>query len=147
MGLREARASVRALRPHAENPLAVALPALISRMTSGTGVSGNFSVKGNPRRLPADFEEHLLRIGQEALTNSLRHAQATRFDVRVEFTADRVELELSDDGCGFCIQERQEGFGLVGMRERIDFLRGRLNLESSPGAGTRILISVPTTAD
>lgn len=147
MGLREARASVRALRPHAENPLAVALPALISRMTSGTGVSGSFSVKGNPRRLPADFEEHLLRIGQEALTNSLRHAKATRFDVRVEFNANRVELELSDDGCGFCMQERHEGFGLVGMRERIGFLRGRLNLESAPGAGTRILISVPTTAD
>lgn len=148
MGLREARQSVCALRPpSAENLLTAALPAMIARMTSGTGVASSFSAKGNPRRLPADLEEHLLRIGQEALTNSLRHAKATRFDVRVEFTAEQVEVELSDDGCGFCIQEKHEGFGLVGMRERVDFLRGRLIIESSPEAGTRILISVPTTAD
>ncbi len=147
MGLREAREAVSALRPHAENSLVVALPALISRMTSGTGVAGSFSAKGNPRRLPANSEEHLLRIGQEALTNSLRHAKAKRFDVRVEFTADRVDLELSDDGCGFRTEKKHEGFGLIGMRERIDFLRGRLDIESSPGAGTRILISVPTMPD
>ena len=144
-GLREARQSVSALRPHgAGNPLTTALPAMIARMTSGTGVTSGFATKGHARLLPPDVEEHLLRIAQEALTNSLRHAKARRFDVRVEFTADRVEIELCDDGCGFNMEDKHEGFGLVGMRERIDILRGRLIVQSSPGAGVRIQISVPT---
>ncbi len=78
-GLGEARRSVRALRPRAldQKDLCEALEDLIQKMTTGTLVQAEFKVQGEPRELPLEWEENLLRIGQEVLTNVLRHAQAS----------------------------------------------------------------------
>jgi signal transduction histidine kinase len=81
---------------------------------------------------------------QEALNNVLKHAHARRVQVRLDLAADRVVLEVADDGAGFDPSVRGGGgFGLPGMRERAERLGGRLQIDSSPGAGTRVRVEVP----
>jgi signal transduction histidine kinase len=101
---------------------------------------------GETRNLPELVQDHLLRIGQEALTNSLKHAQPSRIDVRLAFRTKSVTLAVSDDGCGFSAEARarENGhFGLVGMRERVSRLGGTFVLETAPGAGTKIAVVIP----
>ena len=97
------------------------------------------------KRLPAETETALYRIVQEALTNVVKHAEASRVTVRLRRPSDRyVELVIQDDGAGFDPNEvRDGGLGLVGMRERVALLGGRLSVESSEGAGTMLRAEVP----
>src|SRR6266403_450020 len=143
--LREARRSVQALRPQAleEKPLSEALKDLIERMTRGTTVQGKFTLRGQPRELPPEWETNLLRIGQEVLTNVLRHARANEFNLLLVFDSSETRLELRDNGCGFDLQRKHEGFGLQGMRERAEGMGGRLTIQSAAGKGTAILIVLP----
>jgi two-component system NarL family sensor kinase len=95
-------------------------------------------------RMPPAIEVGLYRIAQEALQNALRHAAATRVMLRLETASDRFRLLIEDDGQGFVIEDAAEGrFGLLGMRERARLLGGSLQIESAPGAGTRITAEVP----
>jgi signal transduction histidine kinase len=143
--LKEARRSVGALRPTAleTGTLCNALPAMLERMAAGTGLGLNFDIEGTPFLLRSDWESDLLRIGQEGLTNVLRHARASRFQVVLAFAADSVRLELQDDGIGFDPAVQGDGFGLRGMRERASNMGGALTIFSKPGDGTRIAIAVP----
>jgi signal transduction histidine kinase len=143
--LQEARRSVRALRPQTleEKDLCEALQHLIRKMTLGTGVRAKFDVWGQPPDLPREWEENLLRIGQEVLTNVLRHAQATHFKACLAFEEGEIRLKLSDDGKGFDPGGRHDGFGLRGMRERVEAMGGRLSLQSANGQGTTISIILP----
>jgi signal transduction histidine kinase len=89
-------------------------------------------------------EVGLYRICQEALANIARHAGAGRVTVRLVTTPERVELTVEDDGWGFDPEQIPEGrYGLVGMSERARMLGGSLNVHSSPGAGTRVEVTVP----
>src|SRR5438445_6732636 len=96
--LREARRSVQALRPQAleEKPLSEALKDLIDKMTGGTTVRAEFTLRGHPRELSAEWEANILRIGQEVLTNVLRHARASEFKVLLEFDSREIRLEMCD---------------------------------------------------
>jgi signal transduction histidine kinase len=143
--LREARRSVRALRPQAleKNHLCEALDSLMKKMTAGTNLRAEFKLGGQPRPLPRDWDENLLHIGQEVLTNVLRHAQASHFTAQLSFTPDEVRLELRDNGTGFDPGSRHDGFGLLGMRERVEGMGGHLTIQSANGAGTAILILLP----
>jgi signal transduction histidine kinase len=143
--LAEARRSVQALRPQAleEGNLAAALERLLHQMTPGSGLQAQFSLAGCQRPLPPEWEENLLRIGQEALTNTLKHAQASRFVARLVFAAHGVRLEIQDDGRGFEVATKNGGLGLTGMKERVARLGGRLTLRSAPGQGTRIRVALP----
>src|SRR6266481_1088132 len=143
--LREARRSVQALRPQAleEKPLREALKDLIERMTSGTTVQAKFTLEGEPRELSAEWEANILRIGQEVLTNVLRHAQASEFKVLLAFDSREIRLEMCDNGCGFDPGRRHEGFGLRGMRERAEGMGGRLTIQSAAGKATAISIVLP----
>jgi PAS domain S-box-containing protein len=143
--LREARRSVQALRPQSleENDLCEALDSLIKKTTTGTSLQAEFVLNGQPRPLPPEWEENLLRIGQEVLTNVLRHAQASHFNAQLAFTPDDVLLNLRDDGCGFDLERRQDGFGLLGIRERVEGMGGQLAIQSAPGTGTEISIVLP----
>jgi signal transduction histidine kinase len=143
--LREARRSVRALRPHAleKNDLCDALDSLMKKMTAGTSLHAEFSLAGQPTPLPPEWDENLLHIGQEVLTNVLRHAQAIHFKAQLTFTPDEVRLELCDDGSGFDPDRRHDGFGLMGIRERVEGMGGHLAIESAKGAGTAVLILLP----
>ena len=143
--LQEARRSVFALRPQAleQRELADALHELIARMTAGTSLQAELKVDGTPRKLPAEVEQNLLRIGQEALTNVLRHAGARHFTAKLTFRPEAVLLDLKDDGCGFDLGRRREGFGVTGMKERVESLAGRMQIESAPGHGTTISLVLP----
>ena len=145
--LREARRSVQALRPQAleEKPLGEALKDLIERMTGGTTVQAEFTLRGEPRELSAEWEANILRIGQEVLTNVLRHAQASEFKVLLGFDSREIRLDLRDNGCGFDPRRRHEGFGLQGMRERAEGMGGQISIQSGEGKGTVISIVLPLT--
>src|SRR6267378_469205 len=145
--LREARRSVQALRPQAleEKPLSEALKDLIEKMTRGTTVHAKFTLQGKRRKLPPEWETNLLRIGQEVLTNVLRHARAREFKVLLVFDSSEIRLELRDNGCGFDPRRKHEGFGLQGMRERAEGMGGQISIQSGEGKGTVISIILPLT--
>lgn len=138
--LNEARRSVQALRAQAlENAtLWDALKALITSTTAGTKLQGSFRMDGAAWHLPPLQQEQLLQIGREALTNTLRHAEATHFNTRLSFSGDEVRLEFEDDGCGFAVAARHNGYGLTGMRERAAKIGWSIEIGSLAGAGTKI---------
>jgi signal transduction histidine kinase len=146
-GLREARRSVRALRPLAleKKNLAEALEGLIHKMTAGTPVQAKFAIKGVLQELPSEWDENILRIEQEVLTNVLRHAHASELDVLLTFDAREVRLNIRDNGCGFDSAGKHEGFGLCGMTERAENMGGRLFIQSAKGVGTALCIVLPLT--
>jgi PAS domain S-box-containing protein len=145
--LAEARRSVLALRPNAlENEsLPDALRRQVDVVTAGTPIRPRMEVLGAPCPLGADTEHHLLRIGQEALNNVVKYAQATEVDVTLTFEESRVTLLVRDNGVGFTPGDRPRGggFGHIAMRERVDSLRGELRVRSAPGQGTEIFVAVP----
>lgn len=103
-----------------------------------------FEAVGGARPLPARIEAAFYRVAQEALTNALQHAEATRVRISLVAHPERVELEVDDDGRGFEGAPSAEGrFGLVGMRERMHLVDGSLRVQSRPGEGTRIEASAP----
>ena len=144
-GLREARRSVHALRPVvlAEKNLCAAISEMIAKMTMGTNLRAEFTAQGAPPPLPQEWEENLLRLGQEVLTNTLRHAHANHFKVHFVFDPQTLRLELRDDGCGFDPAKRYDGFGLVGIRERVESMGGELTVQSAPETGTAIFVVLP----
>jgi signal transduction histidine kinase len=147
-GLQEARRSVMALRPQVleGNDLSAALRELVSRMTDGTSVVSEFSQGGEARALPSAWDEHLLRIGQEALTNAIRHGHAQRIAMKLDFSDDSVLLGLTDNGRGFDASSAFDGLGLAGIKARAASIGGRLSISSSAGSGTTIEVSVPHSA-
>lgn len=96
-----------------------------------------------PARLSPEIETSLYRITQEALTNSAKHARASHTTVEIAADGSTVELRIRDDGDGFDLGQRTDGFGLVGMRERAALVRGDLTVESAPGEGTSIRVVLP----
>jgi PAS domain S-box-containing protein len=144
--LTEARRSVHALRPQAleRAAFAAALKAIITNAAAGTSLRTDFQLKGEPRELQSAVEENLLRIGQEALTNALKHAGATKFQARLYFDSDAVRLELRDNGKGFVVDfTNGGGIGLIGMKERAQQIGATLVVTSKPGGGTRIVAVSP----
>ena len=100
-----------------------------------------------PSELPRDMEQHLLRIAQEAVTNALKHAGASKIRVKLHMEARKLYLRIVDNGRGFdqedVFQSRGGHFGLIGMRERAERLGGELRLASQPGEGTEVEVTVP----
>jgi signal transduction histidine kinase len=144
-GLQEARRSVMALRPQVleGNDLSAALRELVRRMTDGTSVVSEFALTGVRRPLSPACEEHLLRIGQETLTNAIRHGHAKRIAMELDFSDDAVLLRLTDDGRGFDANSASDGLGLDGIRARVSSMGGQLSIRSAAGSGTTISVSVP----
>jgi signal transduction histidine kinase len=145
--LREARRTVWNLRPLAlgEADLATALQRFAQELTRDGKVACSQEIEGTPRPLPADHESALLRIGQEAMTNAIRHAGPAKIVVRLRFGADWVTLTVSDDGGGFDVADRVgQGYGLTGMHERVAALGGSLTIDSMPGEGTEVSATLPT---
>ncbi|MFJ7639490.1 sensor histidine kinase [Peribacillus sp. NPDC097206] len=109
-----------------------------------SGVRLNFANMGQVIRLPSDMEVALFRLVQEAVQNSLKHAQPKHISVKLSISKELVTVVIKDDGKGFDAAIQKEGsFGLVGMRERVELLEGSMTIDSQPGAGTLVLIQVP----
>lgn len=103
---------------------------------------------GTPRRLGSTTEHHLLRIAQEAMANAVKHARATHVAVAIRYGADEVELSIRDNGCGFdpaAVLTSDVGhFGLPSFRGRASAIGGAVDILSRAGAGTCILVRVPS---
>jgi PAS domain S-box-containing protein len=143
--LNEARRSVHALRPQAlqRDNFWEAFKGIVKNTTAGTHLHTKFELRGRLRRLSPIWQENLLHIGQEALTNALKYARPRNFETRLIFNSKELRLELSDDGHGFRVKDRHDGLGLAGMRERTEQMGGTLKITSSRGKGTRIVVTVP----
>ncbi|HYR23539.1 MAG TPA: GAF domain-containing protein [Chthoniobacterales bacterium] len=147
--LSEARRSVHALRPQAlqEHNFWDALKGTIKNTTAGTPLHTTFQAQGKIPELPQPWQENLLHIGQEALTNALKYAHARNFETRLSYKAKELRLELRDDGDGFKIKDRHDGVGLVGMRERVEQMGGELEITSSRRKGTKITVLLPCNGE
>jgi signal transduction histidine kinase len=145
--LSDARRSVHAIRPEAlENArLPEALADVVRRWSEINGVAAEITVTGAARPLHPEVEVTLLRTAQESLTNVAKHAAASRVGLTLSYMEDLVTLDVRDDGIGFT-HANGSGFGLTAMRQRVEGLAGRLEIESGPGAGTAISATIPAEA-
>jgi signal transduction histidine kinase len=141
------RALITELRPAALDQLGLepALLALVDRVRgSGLDIDAHVDLGGGDgERLTPEVESGLYRIVQESLTNAVKHGGARRAMVEVIEEDGCVRVTVRDDGSGFDPGAPTGGFGLVGMRERVDLLEGRLAISSRPSAGTAVTVSVP----
>ncbi|MBD2157295.1 AAA family ATPase [Leptolyngbya sp. FACHB-16] len=144
-GLAEARRSVTALRPQLleEGDLSSALHRLVTQMRASTDTALIYEVQGTAYSLPAEVENNLLRIGQEALTNAIKYAHAREIRVELVYEDTRCILRVKDDGQGFGVGSiPSHGFGLLGMSERAERVGAQLTISSYPGQGTEIFITI-----
>src|SRR5438477_4386426 len=143
--LNEARRSVHALRPGVlqDGNFWEALKGIIKNTTAGTAVHTRFELRGKLRELPIAWQEYLLHIRQEALTNALKYAHPHNFETRFSCNTKQLRLELRDDGDGFKVKDRHDGVGLTGMRERVEQMGGELKVTSLRGKGTKVVVTVP----
>ena len=144
--LDEARRSVLDLRaaPLEGRTLAKALAALGAEMSSEADLDIKFEADGRTVSLPSSVEVGLYRVAQEALSNVVRHAGATRVTMRLASAPGEIRLSVTDDGKGFDPDSVPgERYGLVGINERATLLGGRMAVESEVGVGTRIDIFIP----
>jgi signal transduction histidine kinase len=133
------------LRPKALDDfgLIAALERLVETWTEQTGIRVELEAH-LPDRLRSEIETALYRIVQEALTNIVKHARASRVSIVLSRRERAVTVVIEDDGIGFAPESaRVDGLGLVGMRERVALVGGRLQIESREGAGTTLLVEVP----
>jgi len=147
----EARRTVQAVQPAelegARLPEAIA--ALTDRWSQEEGVAAALVTTGRPHTVDPETEIALLRIAQESLTNVAKHARAGKVQITLSYMEDQVALDIRDDGVGFSQPAQTgtagqgHGFGLVGMRQRMQRLNGWLSIESEEGGGTAVSASVP----
>jgi signal transduction histidine kinase len=149
--LTEARRTVHAVEPSvlAEARLPDAISDVTRRWSEVNRIDAVLTTTGDPRPMHADVEVTLLRTAQEALANVAKHAQANRVGLTLSYMEDLVTLDVRDDGIGFDPNVKRAngytngGFGLAGMRQRVQRLAGRLEIESEPGGGTAVSAAVP----
>jgi signal transduction histidine kinase len=163
--LSEARRSVHALRPEVLEAarLSEALAGVGERWSALHGIAVQVTTTGTARPMPPEADVALLRTAQEALANVAKHARATKVGLTLSYMENEVALDVRDDGRGFEPDRLGDGppgvgddgprrpdagvpgggFGLVAMRQRIESLSGRLQVESEPGAGTAISACIP----
>jgi signal transduction histidine kinase len=145
--LAEMRLLIHELRPPVleAQGLAAALRLRLGAVEGRAGLVTELVVEPEPaERLPGALEQELYRVAQEALNNALKHGKPGRIVVCLRQLERRVCLEIADDGVGFDVAARADGgMGLRGMRERVERLGGRLDIESAPGLGTRVRVEVP----
>jgi signal transduction histidine kinase/ligand-binding sensor domain-containing protein len=145
----EARQSIQGLRSPrlVSNALTDALREAGERATAGTPVTFELAVRGAPRGCAVDVEHELLRIGQEAVLNAVRHAAAHRVQMEVRYDPRTVALRIADDGRGFdpvVVHGANGHYGLTSMKERAESVGGTLNISSAVGHGSAVEAIVPT---
>ena len=142
----EARRSVWDLRCHLleKGDLGSALSEIVQPLLARNGSEIDLRIVGRPVRLPGSVEMNLLRIGQEAVANAVKHGQARNISISLDYDASTVRLCVSDDGCGFSAKQSTSTghFGLLDMRERAHSMGSSLRVDSQPGQGTKIAVEV-----
>jgi ligand-binding sensor domain-containing protein/signal transduction histidine kinase len=154
--LMEARGALRALRAGVlaeSSSLTNALEKIVRKATSATKLKTDVRVQGRPFRVCSNWEQALVRITQEAIANSLKYANARRFEVVLQFEEKGLTLQLRDDGVGFVkaaentgeVTATSSGLGIPGMEERCRALGGKLSIVSQAGKGTAIQVIAPAS--
>jgi signal transduction histidine kinase len=143
--LQEVRRLAVELRPAALDDfgLVPALKRLGQSARERTGIDVQVEARLGSTRLPPDVETAIYRIVQEAVTNVVKHANARHVSVVLADRGGVLVGVIEDDGTGFDTGSSTDGFGLTGMRERVELLDGRLAVESTPGEGTTLLLELP----
>ena len=146
--LADARSAIWNMRSQVleQGDLAAALTGIMQHFIQGTSINGRLNQSGPARRLAPLVENDLLRLGQEAITNAVRHGRPNNVLVELEFGPKSFKMRVRDDGIGFDVEhppQSESGFGLLGMRERVQQLGGKLRLRSHPGEGTEMVIELP----
>lgn len=141
----ELRGLIAELRPATLDQLGLpaAIEELAERVRRGDGPEVAVELSLDPAALGPELETVVYRLVQEALGNAARHADAGEVKLRAAHRGDRVELSVADDGAGFDPAAGSDGYGIAGMRERAKLAGGELRIESRPGAGTRVVASLP----
>jgi two-component system, NarL family, sensor histidine kinase DegS len=125
---------------------APALRWLVDRFNLEGNIAAEIVVHGEPRELPAGTDLIIFRVVHEALNNVRKHARATMVTVLLEYQPEKIKMTVTDNGKGFNVPERigalisKEKLGLIGMQERVHSLNGRFDVQSSPRAGTKIIV-------
>jgi signal transduction histidine kinase len=150
--LDQARRVVQDLRPDLleKGTLPDAIKRTASHWKEDTGIPVTATTTGNPVPLHPNIEVTLLRAAQEALNNIRKHAQATTVQLTLSYMGDLVILDVQDNGVGLDGAEQSHlsgGFGLQAMRERVEACDGTLTLESDPGEGTTVVITIPFSTE
>jgi len=150
--LQDVRHSVRVLRTEQEAFTCTQEITLLVEQLRENGLGVDFEVTGNEERFSNSTRITLYRVAQEGFTNIQKHAQASRVEVGLSFDAEKARLSIRDNGCGFDAERRlqqkagtQEGYGLRGIRERIEMVGGTFHLESQAGRGTQLSVTVTRT--
>ncbi|WP_339197696.1 sensor histidine kinase [Solibacillus sp. FSL R5-0449] len=145
--LSEVRRIIYDLRPMALDDLGIdpTLKKYLSTiMEYNPGVEIQFLSYNNERRIPSDYEVAVFRLVQESVNNALKHGKPNLIIVKLEWLCDEINVVVKDNGVGFDAESVREGsFGIMGMRERIELLKGSLKISSSIGKGTTILMKIP----
>jgi signal transduction histidine kinase len=137
------RSLITELRPAALDELGTkpALETLVARFERQTDIAVDLDVTDT--RFPPEVESTVYRLVQEALTNIAKHAHAQHVAVEISANDGEITLAVRDDGTGFDPQQQSSGFGLIGMRERLALVNGTIEIQSSPGTGTRLRARIP----
>ncbi|KGA96532.1 histidine kinase [Alkalihalobacillus alcalophilus ATCC 27647 = CGMCC 1.3604] len=148
--LAEVRRIIYDLRPMALDDLGL-MPTLskyLKNFEEHHQVIVSFAALGKEQRLPQEFEVAMFRLVQEGVQNACKHAEPTQIQVKIEFQKTKVILVIKDNGKGFDPSTVKEGsFGLMGMKERVNMLKGDLNIQSHLNVGTTLLIQIPLMTD
>lgn len=150
LSLKDVRKIIFDLRPMVLDDLGLA-PAIkryLSNYKEQYGLQVEFLYLGQQRRLDSSVEVALFRIVQELVSNVHKHARAKYAVVKIELLRKKINVHVKDDGIGFDLEQvmsdkDREGYGLIGMRERVQLLSGDINIATAPGQGTSINISIP----
>ncbi len=151
LGLGEIRKIIFNLRPMALDDLGLVptLRKFVQDFEEKTKIRAVFETTGKEKRLASAMEAAMYRLAQEAFNNAFKHAEPTYVLLELVFQEDTVQLQITDNGKGFFVDQVESKarvhsqFGLVGMRERVELLQGKIEIESAPGTGTKIKIEVP----
>lgn len=154
-GLEEIRKIIFNLRPMALDDLGLVptLRKFVQDFEERTRIRAVFETAGKEKRLPSAMEAALFRLVQEAFNNALKHAQATYISLDITFMEDTVELVVQDNGVGFNLEavvakaRYDSRFGIIGMRERVELMQGKIDIKSEKGQGTKLNIEVSINAD
>jgi signal transduction histidine kinase len=148
-GQTDVRHSVWGLRSRAAEKLNLVNALNVSgrQIANDAGIQIQIETSGETHPLPETVEENLLRIGQEAITNAIKHSEAHLVKIELQFNPQQVVLEIKDDGKGFipetCPGPEEGHFGLLGIRERAERMGGKAHISSTPGAGACVRVEIP----
>ncbi|MGN7479606.1 sensor histidine kinase [Solibacillus silvestris] len=149
--LSEVRRIIYDLRPMALDDLGIG-PTLKKYLSTimeyNPSVDIQFVSYNNERRIPTDYEVAIFRLVQESVNNALKHGNSSQIIVKLEWLCDEINVVVKDNGAGFNTESIREGsFGIIGMRERIDLLKGTMKISSVIGKGTTVLMKIPIPAE